>query len=169
MTDELAEVDLDGLDPDEIRGKWRDVPRDEGGLNPDEVRRQPWEKHRLLREVYRHYPEFRQLFIDTGIHVLTNTYEWYPDDTSAEPDEKGVYPPDMSRPQKETVSLSLFDLTEGLNELTLRRRQAFYLNVILDLLQKEAGAIMGISTVTVGQYVDQATIYLAKRQFGEDE
>lgn len=169
-TDELEEVDLGEIDLDKIQGRWRQLDRGDGGRDPWKVPQKPIPAHRLLRDVYRHYREFRQLFTDTGTHVLTHTYEWYDPDLSAEPDKKGNYPADITKPHKETVTLSLFDLTEGLNELAPRKRQAFYLNVVLDLLQKEVGAIMDITTVTVGQYVDQATMQLAKRQqFGGTE
>lgn len=148
---------------DKPRGKWRDRDPADGGLDPWKVPQEPLPNHRILRAVYRNYSQFRLLFADTGTHTLTHTYEWFEPDTAAEPNEKGRYPADLTKPQKETFEVDLFDLTEGLDELAKRKRQAFVLNVIEDRLQKEVGAIMGISTVTVGQYVDQACFQLAEK------
>lgn len=147
-----------------VRGKWRDLDPQDGGLDPWKVPQAPLKPHRLLREVYRHYTEFKELFKSTGIHTLTHTYEWFGPDLDEESDAKGHHPADLSVPHKETVSFSLWDLERGINKLPERKRQAFYLNVICDLLQKEAGAIMGINHVTVGQYVEQCMIFLAKEQ-----
>lgn len=63
--------------------------------------------------------------------------------------------------------LSLLDLQYGLDKLSPRKREAVYLNVIRDMKQKDAAAIMGITTVSVGQYVEQAMIQLAERYFAD--
>lgn len=39
-------------------------------------------------------------------------------------------------------------------ELSKRKKEAIYYNVILDLRQKDVAEIMGITTVSVGQYVE---------------
>lgn len=67
----------------------------------------------------------------------------------------------------EEVRISFSDLKEGLNELAPRKREAFFYNVILDWKQKDVAKKMGITTVSVGQYVDAACIQLAKRYFAE--
>lgn len=146
------------------KGYWRDWDPRDGGLDPWEVRQAPFKPHRLLREIYRHYIEFRALFVDEGLDTLHHTYEWFDPDLTAEPDAKGKYPANLNSVHKETVSFSLWDLDRGIDKLPERKRQAFYLNVICDLLQKEAGAIMGINHVTVGQYVEQAVLLLAEEQ-----
>lgn len=57
---------------------------------------------------------------------------------------------------KVTVLLSFWDLHRGLTELAPRKREALYWNVIEDHKQKDVAKKMGITTVTVGQYVEHA-------------
>jgi len=97
------------------------------------------QKQRILKEVYRHYIDFQDHASRTGQFYLT-------------------YGP---------ITLSLIDLQYGLDKLSPRKREAVFLNVILDKKQKDAAAIMGITTVSVGQYVEQAMIQLAERYFAE--
>jgi DNA-directed RNA polymerase specialized sigma24 family protein len=70
--------------------------------------------------------------------------------------------------QKINLSISLWDLQNGLKELSPRKRQAFFYNVILDKKQKEVAEIMEITTVSVGQYVEQAMLQLSERYFAEE-
>lgn len=109
------------------------------------------EKHKILREVYRHYFDFRDAFrrgdVDDVIEYAVET-------------EKG------SGKYLE-INISLMDLKDGLNELAPRKREAFFYNVILDWKQKDVAEKMGITTVSVGQYVDAAMIQLSKRYFAE--
>ncbi len=110
--------------------------------------------HRVLREVLRHYMEFRDLVSSDGRnHVLKHGYWVY--------DEKG------KRKDKVMVDISFWDLHDGLKELAPRKREAIYYNVIRDMKQKDVAAIMGITTVSVGQYVEAGTIQLAKKYFPE--
>lgn len=112
--------------------------------------------HRVLREVLRHYTEYRELVNQDGrSHVIDYGY-W-------------VYNEDGTRKQKEQVSISFWDLHKGLNELAPRKREAIFYNVILDMKQKDVAKIMGITTVSVGQYVEAGTIQLAKLYFAEVE
>lgn len=112
--------------------------------------------HRILREVLRHYTEYRELVNQDGrLHVIDYGY-W-------------VYNEDGTRKQKEEVAISFWDLHEGLKELAPRKREAIFYNVILDMKQKDVAKIMGITTVSVGQYVEAGTIQLAKRYFSETE
>lgn len=105
-------------------------------------------RHRLLREVFRHYTEFHQLFTSTG----QDTIEYGP------------------------FSISLWDLQDALKPqnkggiLSDRKLEAVYYNVILDKKQKDVAEIMGITTVSVGQYVEQAMIQLSEsgRFFAKD-
>jgi DNA-directed RNA polymerase specialized sigma24 family protein len=115
---------------------------------------EPIPKHRILREVYRHYYEFKQLFTKEGIHTIEHSYWTHNDDGS-----KG----------KHTVEISLWDLHDGLESLSARKREAVYYNVILDKKQKDVADIMGITTVSVGQYVEQAMMQLAERYFSEEK
>ena len=112
--------------------------------------------HRILREVLRHYTEYRELVNQDGrLHVIDYGY-W-------------VYNEDGTRKQKEEVSISFWDLYDGLKELAPRKREAIFYNVILDMKQKDVAKIMGITTVSVGQYVEAGTIQLAKNYFAEQD
>lgn len=97
------------------------------------------QKQRILKEVYRHYIDFQDFAKREGKYFIS-------------------YGP---------ITLSLLDLQFGLEKLSPRKREAVYLNVIRDMKQKDAAAIMGITTVSVGQYVEQAMIQLAERYFAE--
>lgn len=97
------------------------------------------QKQRILKEVYRHYIDFQDFASREGRYFIS-------------------YGP---------ITLSLLDLQFGLDKLSPRKREAVYLNVIRDMKQKDAAAIMGITTVSVGQYVEQAMIQLAERYFSE--
>jgi DNA-directed RNA polymerase specialized sigma24 family protein len=119
--------------------------------------------HRILREVLRHYTEFRELVGGYGLaqagadgrkHVLEHSY-WVEND-------KGER-------TKQTIGISFWDLHTGLKELAPRKREAIFYNVILDMKQKDVAKIMGITTVSVGQYVEAGCIQLAKRYFAEVE
>lgn len=114
---------------------------------------EPIPKHRILREVYRHYYSFKQLFTKEGTDVIEHSY-W-------------VQNEDGTR-EKHTVTISLWDLHDGLETLSARKREAVYYNVLLDKKQKEVAEIMGITTVSVGQYVEQAMIQLADKYFAEE-
>jgi DNA-directed RNA polymerase specialized sigma subunit len=116
----------------------------------------PIPKHRVLREVYRHYPEYRDLVMNQGgTGVINHGYHVYEDDGETVKD-------------KVTISISFWDLHNGLTELSARKREAVFYNVILDWKQKDVAEVMGITTVSVGQYVEQAMLQLAERYFAED-
>lgn len=97
------------------------------------------QKQRILKEVYRHYIDFQDFASREGKYFI----EYGP------------------------IMISLLDLQYGLDTLSPRKREAVFLNVIRDMKQKDAAAIMGITTVSVGQYVEQAMIQLAERYFAE--
>ena len=115
--------------------------------------KEPIPKHRILREVYRHYYSYKELFSGQGTHVIEHSY-W-------------VYEENGSK-TKQTVEISLWDLHDGLKTLSARKREAVFYNVILDKKQKDVAEIMGITTVSVGQYVEQAMMQLADRYFAEE-
>jgi DNA-directed RNA polymerase specialized sigma24 family protein len=99
------------------------------------------ERHRILREVYRHYLDFYDFYARTGQHVI---------------EHKGL-------------TISFLDLKAGIPKLSGRKKEAFYLNVLRDMKQKDVAEKMGITTVSVGQYVDAACRQLAEEYFDEDE
>jgi DNA-directed RNA polymerase specialized sigma subunit len=104
-----------------------------------EVKEQP---HKLLREIYRNMETFREFVAATGKDII----------------EYGDF------------TISFFDLerTISLTKLSKRKKQAFELNVLHDMKQKDVAEIMGISTVSVGQYVEQACQQLAEIYFAEE-
>lgn len=117
--------------------------------------------HIVLRETLRHYLEFRDLVAGTGLngegadgrkHVIEHSY-WAIDEDN--PGER----------KKVTVELSFWDLQRGIKELSPRKKEALYLNVILDKKQREVAEIMNISTVSVGQYVFNSVYQLCNHYF----
>ena len=131
-------------------------------------------EHRILREIYRHYIEFREFVAQGNEPILEHTY-------LAPAEDEPVQCPNQPRAHKEhegndmecalcgarlrrtTVSFSFWDLHRGLKELAPRKREALFFNVIEDRKQKEVAKIMGITTVTVGQYVEHAMRQLIDR------
>jgi DNA-directed RNA polymerase specialized sigma24 family protein len=112
--------------------------------------------HRVLREVLRHYTEYRALVNQDGrLHVIDYGY-W-------------VYNEDGTRKKKVQVCISFWDLYYGLKELAPRKREAIFYNVILDQKQKDVAKHMGITTVSVGQYVEAGCLQLAKMYFTDEE
>jgi predicted DNA-binding protein (UPF0251 family) len=117
--------------------------------------------HRILREVYRHFYEFESYFRSSGKHVIEHGYYVYEDDLETIKD-------------KHMVTISLFDLRDGLKPqseggiLSSRKLEAVMLNVVRDMKQRDVADIMGITTVSVGQYVEQAMIQLADKYFSGD-
>lgn len=94
------------------------------------------EKHKILREAFRHYIDFYDYWRREGQHTI----------------------------EYMGLTISFMDLKRVLAEVDLsdRKGQAFVLNVLEDKKQKEVADIMGITTVSVGQYVDAAC-----RQFSD--
>lgn len=92
-----------------------------------------------VREILRHYLEFESQFHETGSFDINC----------------GV------------LSINFLQLQGCLKSLSPRKKQAIFYNVILDKKQKEAGDIMGISTVSIGQYVEVGCRAIAKDLFPE--
>lgn len=106
---------------------------------------------RVLREVLRHYLEFRELVANGGTHVIDYSY---------------VVEDDIGMTHQETISFSFWDLHRGIKDLAPRKREALYWNVIRDQKQRDVAKLMGITTVSVGQYVQNACDQLLKHHFG---
>lgn len=66
------------------------------------------------------------------------------------------------------LDIHFLDLQKCLKGLSKRKREAVFYNVILDMKQKDVAEVMGITTVSVGQYVDQAMIQVAKELWPEE-
>lgn len=121
-----------------------------------EMQKKTMPKHRVLREIYRHYTELKAyITANGGDKVITHTYVVYDDDGKAL--------------GKDTIDISFWDLHDSLEVLSDRKREAVHLNVILDWKQKDVAKKMGITTVSVGQYVEQAMLQLAKIYFVADK
>ena len=97
--------------------------------------------------------EFRDYVSGTGNSVIEHGYF--------------VYPEDGER-RKINITVSFWDLHSGLKDLSPRKREAVFYNVILDWKQRDVAKKMGITTVSVGQYVEQAMIQLSERYFAEE-
>lgn len=67
------------------------------------------------------------------------------------------------------VHINLMDLQGCLKNLSKRKKEAVFYNVICDMKQKDAAAIMGITTVSVGQYVEQSMLQMAKELWPDEE
>lgn len=104
------------------------------------------DKHKILRNIYRNYL----------------TYQDY---------VAGLQPggsPDAEVIEHKGVTISFSDLKYGIKDLAPRKKEAFFYNVILDWSQRETAEQMGITTVSVGQYVDAAMEVLCRRFFADD-
>lgn len=123
------------------------------------------ELHKILREAYRNYLTWKDLL----------TYE-----QQREPLDVITYnvPKEPGSTEYVPVTISFHDLERALKSfndemrqegtvLSKRKEQAFYLNVIRDMLQRDVAEIMGITTVSVGQYVEQGMMQLCDYYFGE--
>lgn len=109
--------------------------------------------HRVLREVFRNFRQFRELVASTGTDVIEHGYFIYNEDGSIN--------------RKISITISYSDLVGRLNELSERKRQAIFWNVIMDYKQRDVAEIMDITTVSVGQYVDTGMEQLAKEYFAD--
>jgi len=116
----------------------------------------PLPLHRVLREVLRHYPEYRALVNSDGRHDMIEYAYW-------------IYDKRGRRKRKVELTISFWDLHNSLTELAPRKREAIFYNVILDKKQADVAKLMGITTVTVGQYVEAGTKQLAAKYFSKEE
>ncbi len=122
--------------------------------------------HIAIREATRNFSEWQALVAQTGDYIVEG-------DTS----DRGV------------IAISFYDIAKIIDayspviwrhnkypvfpdddpfELSQRKKEAIYYNVIRDLLQRDAAAIMGITTVSVGQYVESGFVQITNRLFGDD-
>lgn len=102
-------------------------------------------RHRIIRECLRHYLEIEQL--------------------AGEQQSSQKYITDYSIDYGD-VSISFLDLQGCLKKLSKRKKEAVFYNVILDWKQKDVAEKMGITTVSVGQYVEQACLQIEGDLFG---
>lgn len=136
----------------------------------------PIPEYLILREVLRHYLEYRDLAMAPS---------------TSKPDGKSIssvecdhgvidygyyiYDEEGNKKDKIEVTLSFWDLLGCLRPqsqgglLSDRKREAIFYNVILDKKQQDVADIMRITPVSVGQYVEQGCIQIAQELFNEKE
>jgi DNA-directed RNA polymerase specialized sigma24 family protein len=126
------------------------------------VREEEIPKHRILRDVFRHYLEFRDL-------VMSPEHDGQGGHRSSDGviDHGYFVEDEEGNRRKVLITLSFWDLQGKLAKLSPRKRQAVFYNVILDKKQKDVAEIMEITTVSVGQYVEQAMLQLSEEYFAE--
>jgi DNA-directed RNA polymerase specialized sigma24 family protein len=126
------------------------------------VREDEIPKHRILRDVLRHYLEFRDL-------VASPEHDGQGGHRSSDGViDHGYYVEDENgNRRKVLITLSFWDLQGKLSKLSPRKREAVFYNVILDKKQKDVAEIMDITTVSVGQYVEQGMLQLSEEYFAE--
>lgn len=95
----------------------------------------------LIREALRHLDAAKELAI-RGTDIIERTV--------------------LCDGKKITVSFSLLDLEAALKRRAKRQHEAVFLNVICDYLQRDVAAIMGITTISIGQYVQSACEKIAE-------
>jgi DNA-directed RNA polymerase specialized sigma24 family protein len=107
-------------------------------------------KHRILREVLRNYTVFESLCArndDSDARLSADQYEI---------SHKGI-------------TINFLDLENCLKNLSKRKKEAVFYNVILDMKQKDVAEVMKITTVSVGQYVEQAMLQVVKELWPEED
>ena len=102
--------------------------------------RKPEPLHRILREVLRGYTVFEEYVTITGNYEITH----------------------------QGYKFNFLDLQGCLKSLPQRQMEAVYWFIIQDERQKTVAARLGISTVTVGQYCDQAMRKITEELFPEE-
>jgi len=111
-------------------------------------------RHRVLREVLRNYTVYETLCA-----------------TNADRDPgtgMGRISSDMWEIDHDGMVINFLDLKGCLKDLSPRKREAVFYHVILDWKQKDVATQMGITTVSVGQYVEQGMLQIAKKLWPEE-
>jgi DNA-directed RNA polymerase specialized sigma24 family protein len=131
-------------------------------------------RHRILRDVLRHYLEFRDL-VTHPEHTANGSKRGGAQIVTDIGNMDGVIEhgyfvtePDGTK-RKVFVTLSFWDLQGALANLSPRKKEAVFWNVIMDLKQKDVAEKMKITTVSVGQYVEQAMLQLSENYFDKLE
>jgi len=127
--------------------------------------KQELQRHKILREAYRHLDEFEALATQSNPDPASGKYGKTGRVINAQnPGLKDII-------EYKGITLSLFDLKEALKKTPLapRKREAFYFNVLKDMKQRDVAERMGITTVSVGQYVEQAILQISKVYFKDED
>jgi DNA-directed RNA polymerase specialized sigma24 family protein len=136
------------------------------------------ERHLILREIYRHYLDYKDHYARTGHDILVggthdDDCQWW---DRLKRVNKKIDPSirDKDAPctcgfsETGPVMISFLELQNSLKNLSKRKKEAVFLNVILDLTQREVAEVMQIKMVTVGQYVKSAMQKIEKEYFADD-
>lgn len=124
--------------------------------------------HRVLRDVLKHYLEFRDIVTSPEQQATGQAGRSRTVGNTRGTDGVIDYVYSVSTPEgleKVAISISFWDLQGILQKLSPRKREAVFYNVILDKKQKDVAEIMGITTVSVGQYVEQGMLQLSQEYF----
>lgn len=117
-------------------------------------------KHRILREVLRNYVTLKKDAEESGYSLTICAIKGCINSTGARKGHDGPC---------ELVTVNFIDLQNCLSKLSKRKKEAVFYNVILDMKQKDVAARMGITTVSVGQYVEQAMLQIVGILWPEDD
>jgi len=99
------------------------------------------ERANVVREILRRYLELKQHFVQYGKYTIKH---------------RGL-------------EICFLDFQGCLKALSPRKKEAVFYTVINDMMQKDAAAIMGITSASVGLYVRAATEQIAEEMWGPVE
>lgn len=122
-------------------------------------------RHKILREAYRHLPEFKALVTHSTPDPPSGKYgDSFRVINAQRGDLRHVI-------EYKGITLSYFDMERALKQARLapRKKEAFFWNVLKDMKQKDVAEKMGITTVSVGQYVEQAMRQIADVYFADED
>jgi len=136
------------------------------------------QKYLILREIYRHYLDYSDHYQKTGHDIIVGgthdeDCEWWQRLTrtnkQVDPEKRVPDAPcTCGFSQTGPVTISFLDLRDSLKNLSKRKKEAVWYNVIMSYKQWQVAEIMDIKMVTVGQYVKSAMIKIANEYWPED-
>jgi hypothetical protein len=111
------------------------------------------EKHRCLREILRNYLTLKDASENEGYTISVCRIKgciWT--NGAVGKGHEG---------ECEMLTVNFLDLSKCLKRLSKRKMEAVFWNVIMDKKQRDVAEIMGITTVSIGQYVESACTQVA--------
>ena len=125
------------------------------------MERELMDKHRCLREVLRNYLMLKTAAEneDRSISVCRiKGCNWRDPELGVRKGHEG---------ECEILTVNFLDLKMCLQHLSKRKMEAIFYNVILDMKQRDVAEIMGITTVSIGQYVEAGVMQAAAELWSE--
>lgn len=122
------------------------------------------DRHLILREAYRHLSILSSLARESV--PLPSEGRVGGTDRAINSQESGL----VDTLSYDGIDINYFDMLTALskiNDIPLKKREAFYLNVILDMKQKDVAQKMGVSPVTIGQHVTSVCRALEEVYFAD--